>query len=152
MNKKATNSLDKIIGSRIRARRLSVGISQERLSSLLGITFQQVQKYENGINRVTASRLVEIASILGNDANALLNLDTPSINLPAVIDSAEVRQLLKHYAHLPDHAKELVQQLCSDLAKIDGAADDTVPFPATRSPMTTLPLWSGWGGARQGLI
>ena len=61
---RATNALDKRIGDRIRSRRLVIGMSQERLAELLGLTFQQVQKYEKGVNRVAASRLHAIATAL----------------------------------------------------------------------------------------
>lgn len=63
-NKKRPNPIDVHVGSRIRLRRNMLGISQEKLGENLGITFQQVQKYEKGTNRVGASRLQAIASIL----------------------------------------------------------------------------------------
>jgi len=59
------NSVDKRIGQRVKQRRLEMGMSQERLAELLGVTFQQIQKYEKGVNRVAASRLFELASALG---------------------------------------------------------------------------------------
>ncbi|WP_274423725.1 helix-turn-helix domain-containing protein [Chelativorans sp. YIM 93263] len=62
--KKSPNPIDVHVGSRIRLRRNILGMSQEKLGENLGITFQQVQKYEKGTNRVGASRLQAIASIL----------------------------------------------------------------------------------------
>src|SRR5215208_5898064 len=56
--------VDRHVGLRIRMRRKEIGVSQERLAEALGITFQQVQKYERGANRVSASKLWEIASAL----------------------------------------------------------------------------------------
>jgi transcriptional regulator with XRE-family HTH domain len=64
-NKKKPNPIDIHVGSRIRLRRNMLGMSQEKLGENLGITFQQIQKYEKGTNRVGASRLQAIASILG---------------------------------------------------------------------------------------
>jgi transcriptional regulator with XRE-family HTH domain len=64
-NKKKANPIDVHVGGRIRLRRNMMGISQERLGERLGITFQQVQKYEKGTNRVGASRLQAISSVLG---------------------------------------------------------------------------------------
>lgn len=64
MTKKNPNPIDVHVGSRIRLRRNMLGLSQERLGESLGITFQQIQKYEKGTNRVGASRLQAIASIL----------------------------------------------------------------------------------------
>lgn len=63
-NKKKPNPIDIHVGSRIRLRRNMMNMSQEKLGELLGITFQQIQKYEKGTNRVGASRLQAIASIL----------------------------------------------------------------------------------------
>lgn len=61
---KSANAVDQHIGTRIRTRRLALGISQEELGNALGLTFQQVQKYEKGANRVGGSRLYRIAEIL----------------------------------------------------------------------------------------
>ena len=58
------NPVDLHVGSRIRLRRKILGVSQERLADALGLTFQQVQKYERGANRVSASKLYEIAATL----------------------------------------------------------------------------------------
>ena len=63
-NKKKPNPTDLHVGSRIRLRRNMLGMSQEKLGENLGITFQQIQKYEKGTNRVGASRLQAIATIL----------------------------------------------------------------------------------------
>lgn len=57
-------SLDRRIGERIRLRRTELGLTQEQLASALGISYQQIQKYENGVNRISASRLAEIAQRL----------------------------------------------------------------------------------------
>jgi transcriptional regulator with XRE-family HTH domain len=61
---KTPNPTDKYVGARIRMRRLMLGMSQSALAQGLGLTFQQIQKYEKGINRVGASRLQQIAHIL----------------------------------------------------------------------------------------
>src|SRR5215212_6697792 len=63
-NKKKPNPIDIHVGSRVRLRRMMLGMSQERLGENLGITFQQIQKYEKGTNRIGASRLQHIARVL----------------------------------------------------------------------------------------
>jgi transcriptional regulator with XRE-family HTH domain len=63
-DERAANAIDKKIGQRVRSRRLEIGMSQERLAELLGVTFQQVQKYEKGVNRIAASRLFDISGAL----------------------------------------------------------------------------------------
>src|SRR5260370_22513713 len=64
MAKKAPNPIDKHVGSRVRMRRMMLSMSQEKLGGALGLTFQQVQKYEKGTNRIGASRLQHISYIL----------------------------------------------------------------------------------------
>ena len=63
--KKIPTPVDVHVGSRVRMRRILIGMSQEKLGDALGLTFQQVQKYEKGTNRIGASRLQHIANILG---------------------------------------------------------------------------------------
>jgi transcriptional regulator with XRE-family HTH domain len=62
--KKAPNPTDKHVGSRVRMRRMMLSMSQEKLGDALALTFQQVQKYEKGTNRIGASRLQQISQIL----------------------------------------------------------------------------------------
>ena len=62
--KKAPNPTDKHVGARVRMRRMMLGMSQEKLGDALDLTFQQVQKYEKGANRIGASRLQQISHIL----------------------------------------------------------------------------------------
>ncbi len=59
------NPIDAHVGSRVRLRRMLLGMSQEKLGEHLGLTFQQVQKYEKGVNRIGASRLFDLAHVLG---------------------------------------------------------------------------------------
>ena len=64
MSTKAPNPVDKYVGSRVRMRRIMLGMSKEKLGEALGLTFQQIQKYEKGTNRVGASRLQQISEVL----------------------------------------------------------------------------------------
>lgn len=59
------NPVDLHVGSRVRFRRMLIGMSQEKLGESLGLTFQQIQKYEKGVNRIGASRLYELGKALG---------------------------------------------------------------------------------------
>ncbi len=63
-NPKRSSSIDAFVGMRVRAGRMARGMSQEQLAELLGLTFQQVQKYEKGVNRIGAGRLWDISRIL----------------------------------------------------------------------------------------
>ena len=62
---KLPSGIDRVVGQRVRWRRRELKLTQERLGELLNLTFQQVQKYEKGVNRISAGRLFEIASVLG---------------------------------------------------------------------------------------
>ncbi len=64
-NARRPNPMDIHVGSRVRLRRMLLGMSQEKLGDQLGLTFQQVQKYEKGINRIGASRLFDLSKTLG---------------------------------------------------------------------------------------
>ncbi len=76
---RAVTDIDRVIGLRMRARRLALGLSQEYVAAEIGVAFQQVQKYEKGLNRVAASRLILIASALNCSAADLIEgIDSPS--------------------------------------------------------------------------
>lgn len=62
--RKSPNPVDIHVGSRLRMRRMLVGLSQERLGDSMGLTFQQIQKYEKGVNRIGASRLYKLSQVL----------------------------------------------------------------------------------------
>ncbi|KJF69030.1 MULTISPECIES: helix-turn-helix domain-containing protein [Rhizobium] len=76
---KLPSPIDVHVGTQIRMRRKSLGMSQSALAGRLGITFQQVQKYEKGANRVGASRLQAIASVLGVEVSSLFANATPDV-------------------------------------------------------------------------
>lgn len=77
-DERAANAVDRKIGQRVRSRRLEIGMSQERLADLLGVTFQQVQKYEKGVNRIAASRLHDIGVALDMPVARFFEGLTPS--------------------------------------------------------------------------
>ena len=75
------NPIDLHVGKRVNLRRTMMGMSQERLASELGITFQQVQKYEKGLNRIGASRLWDLAQVLGVNVPVItVQEDCPQTN------------------------------------------------------------------------
>jgi transcriptional regulator with XRE-family HTH domain len=82
-NKKTPEPTDVHVGARIRLQRNLIGMSQEKLAEGLGVTFQQVQKYEKGTNRVGASRLQRISEVLGVPISFFFT-DAPSKTIPAI--------------------------------------------------------------------
>jgi transcriptional regulator with XRE-family HTH domain len=133
--KKQANPVDARVGHRVRLRRMLMGMSQERLGDLLGLTFQQVQKYEKGVNRIGAGRLFEIAGILGvpigffyEDAEAALNStpgfaeDDDSGSVMEFISSGEGLQLTLAFMRIKDpkvrrRILELVRELSDEEKK-----------------------------------
>ncbi|MEM9224397.1 MAG: helix-turn-helix domain-containing protein [Pseudomonadota bacterium] len=109
-NQRSANSVDSHVGSRVRLRRLELGLSQEKLADQLGITFQQVQKYERGTNRIGASRLHQIAIVLqapityffegAADTQSPMNRETTPLSR-ALNDPATVR-LVRAFASIND--------------------------------------------------
>lgn len=100
--KKQPNPVDKAVGLKIRERRLVLGMSQEKLAAALSLTFQQVQKYEKGMNRVGASRLAQIATALGvsesyffpdRDDKGVAITPHPGLEFLATREGAEIAQL-----------------------------------------------------------
>ena len=79
MTRRDPNYIDVHVGTRLRMRRQIISMSQEKLGELLGITFQQVQKYEKGTNRISASRLYYAAKILGVPVQAFFE-DLPTVD------------------------------------------------------------------------
>ena len=99
------DAIDLGVGVRIRMRRKALGLSQSDLAEHLGLTFQQVQKYERGTNRVSASMLVKIAAKLEIAASALLGEGADWEPEPDVLLRLQTRgalELLEAYAELPD--------------------------------------------------
>ena len=76
--------IDVHVGGRLRLRRLAVGLSQERLAKSIGITFQQIQKYERGTNRIVASRLHDLARVLDVPVNYFFT-DIGSSRQPSMV-------------------------------------------------------------------
>ena len=102
--------VDVHVGARIRVRRLLIGMNQETLAKALGLTFQQVQKYEGGANRVSASRLAQIADVLGVSISYFFN-DLDPAGSPANAKELEARErmqrpevieLIRAYYAIPD--------------------------------------------------
>ncbi len=88
MAKRKDDSIDAAIGARIRSLRLHQGLTQETLAGKLGITFQQIQKYEQGKNQVNPTRLLKFADIFGVSAGFLLGerqLKTQGAQSPAIL-------------------------------------------------------------------
>jgi transcriptional regulator with XRE-family HTH domain len=126
------NPVDVRIGQRMRARRLEIGMSQERLAVLLGVTFQQVQKYERGVNRVAASRLFDVASALDVPVSSFFEGLRSNVSrgsgggereaIEAALGTKEGRELIGLFASLKNAtSKRRLVELARLVAAEDGA-------------------------------
>ena len=92
------------IGLRVKAARMRAGVSQEKLGAALGVTFQQVQKYENGRNRIAVTTLQAMAAYLGVPAAELLDDPASDVPLAATVPTAESLRLLQGFSRIADPA------------------------------------------------
>lgn len=125
--KKAPRPTDKHIGRRIRMRRRMLRVSQGTLGKAVGVTFQQIQKYENGTNRVGASRLQQIADALGckpawffegspgSNAGTMAALQ-PAADLAAFLVDSEAATVARGFVLLPPRIKAAIAKVISAVA------------------------------------
>lgn len=128
MAKPGPGPLDLNVGARIRLRRKTLGITQSELAEALGLTFQQVQKYERGVNRVSASVLVKIAKRLDCSVSFLLGEDgggeAEAIS-PAVMVTPGAVELLETYAKIGDRrARAALLSVAKALAASEETSED----------------------------
>jgi transcriptional regulator with XRE-family HTH domain len=111
MAKKQPDSMDIKVGSKVRALRLERQMSQEKLGDALGLTFQQVQKYEKGTNRISAGRLQRIATILEVPVSVFFADANPPAggaeSLFDLVDTGSALRLLRAYSRIPSPALKL---------------------------------------------
>lgn len=114
MAKKEPHPVDVHVGGRVRMRRMLLGMSQDKLGDALGLTFQQIQKYEKGVNRIGASRIFELARVLdvpiqyfyedfgGKSARAMGFAESASDSFMELLHSPEGVQLCRHFSEIQD--------------------------------------------------
>lgn len=108
---KRTEPTDLLVGQRIRAYRLSLGMSQTTLGQKVGVTFQQIQKYERGTNRIGSSRLKKVATVLGVGIAELFAESEPDSTgqdpLTTITSLPHAARLLKAFAGISDNGMRL---------------------------------------------
>lgn len=138
-DERSASAVDRRIGQKVRTRRLEVSMSQERLAELLGVTFQQVQKYEKGVNRIAASRLFQIATSLNvpvahffeglSPARAGKVAEEPAESfLYETISTPEGLQLVSMFASIKNpKVRRRVLELVRALTEEEAAKDEQPP-------------------------
>src|ERR1700688_732317 len=127
MAKKSPNPTDKHVGRRVRMCRMMLGMSQEKLGDALGLTFQQVQKYEKGTNRISAGRLQRIADILEIPVADFFTSHKLGGVAPAelykLLDTAAALRLMRAYSRIREPRLQLaimrlVGSIAADSARV----------------------------------
>ena len=135
--KRSPHATDRHVGDRIRMRRKMQGMTQEKLGHALGLTFQQVQKYEKGTNRIGASRLQHIASIQQVPVSFFFEgapglsyvLDEPSAHVSEFLATSEGLALTKAYMHVQNaKLRRSIVALVKQIAGEDEPQQVTVPI------------------------
>jgi len=123
MTRTGPDTLDIAIGASIRLRRKQAGLSQDMVAERCGISFQQVQKYENGANRVSFSRLVQIAHVLGlrvsdlvGDIDQAAGFSSAETTVLTQLGTAGASELLQDYARLSPALRASVRNLVQEIA------------------------------------
>jgi transcriptional regulator with XRE-family HTH domain len=144
------NPVDVHVGQRLRQRRVLVGLSQEKLARMVGITFQQVQKYERGANRIVASRLYQLAKVLDvpvsyffDEISALAANDTNAVQESAdssdgyghdVMAERETLELVRaYYGIQDDRVRRRAFELLRTLANQPVGADEPMTKKVSQS-------------------
>ena len=131
--RRTADAPDRALGEAIRARRESLGLTQQQLARAAAVSYQQLQKYENGFNRVSFSRLVKISRALSSSVAEMTSVLDPQGAADAVIehdrfrDLPDVEKLLRLYAALPASGRTALLQL---LNSVFGRAENEAPRPA----------------------
>jgi transcriptional regulator with XRE-family HTH domain len=115
-----TQDIDRYVGARIRERRIMLGLTQQQLADLIGVTYQQAHKYERGINRVSAGRLFEVAHVLSVPVSYFFD-GLEQDNERAISPRERMcLELARNFAQIPN---ERHQEALSQLARVLAAAD-----------------------------
>jgi transcriptional regulator with XRE-family HTH domain len=104
---RSTSQADKVLGQKIRTRRMLAKMSQSGLGDALGVSFQQVQKYEKGVNRISTSRLCQIATCLGESIHYFIDgaqdkVTPEAANLATLMTDRQCIRLVKAFAKIAD--------------------------------------------------
>src|ERR1700751_4024485 len=110
-----TQDIDRYVGARIRESRIMLGLTQQQLAALIGVTYQQAHKYERGINRVSAGRLVEVAQVLSVPVNYFFDGLDEENDRSISPRERMCLELARNFAQIPN---ERHQEALSQLARV----------------------------------
>lgn len=104
--------IDRYVGARLRERRLLLGMTQQQMAELIGVTYQQAHKYERGINRISGGRLYAIARALGVEVNYLFEGFSPEARVfRATLEQQMLLELTRNFINIPSRQQQ--EAICS---------------------------------------
>lgn len=123
-DKKQIHPIDKHVGQRLRQRRWVVGVTQQQLATAVGIKFQQIQKYETGANRVSASRLWDMARVLDVPVSYFFeavvdedgHVESDVENIGETNLDKETATLIRYYRQIPDKQRRKLYEMAQTLS------------------------------------
>lgn len=117
------HQIDKVVGTQIRKQRILAKLTQQQLAKKVGVQFQQIQKYETATNRVSASRLWEIAKALDVPVSFFFpsttkeRQDEKESVAQEVLDEKEIQDLIRYYGALPEEIRDRFNKLVTSIAE-----------------------------------
>ena len=126
--KREINEISKMIGHKIKLRRKSLGLTQDQLARCLGLTFQQIQKYESGVNNVSICNLYKLSKILKVNVNYFINNNI--INKDNTdIETKELAKVVEYYNKIKNREmKNIALQLIKKLASLGGKNNTNITW------------------------
>ena len=144
--RRGAQDIDRHVGARMRERRMMLGLTQQELAELIGVTYQQAHKYEKGINRIAAGRLSSIAQALGVPVGYFFeNADArPQATVKPSPQQRLMLELARNFVALPSRKhQEAICNLARSLANHDLGDDLDTRQSRTRPPPPDQPRYSG---------
>ncbi|WP_191060467.1 helix-turn-helix domain-containing protein [Geminicoccus harenae] len=112
--------IDKFVGNRIRARRTMLGLTQQQMADIIGVTYQQAHKYEKGVNRIAAGRLFQIAQALGVEVGFFFEGMTHSTGASPPPQQRMLLELARNFIAVPSRRhQEAICSLARALASVE---------------------------------
>lgn len=119
--------VDRHVGARMRERRIMLGLTQQQMAELIGVTYQQAHKYEKGINRIAAGRLFTIAQALGVDVGYFFEGMETERDFKPTPQQRMLLELARNFIALPNRKyQEAICNLARALASVEDTPDDTL--------------------------
>jgi transcriptional regulator with XRE-family HTH domain len=138
-NPRASGAHDVQVGNRIRISRIAKNISQDELGQKLGVSFQQIQKYEKGVNRIAGEKVLQISGLLGIDPNYLLGWDKDSFRIQEQVSGEAMKMALRFESLHPD-LRSPIQRMLNGMAEAGFIKPEEEISSGTKPVVSEIPV------------